>query len=122
MSTHTQYLWQRCAVVLLALAATGVSAQAMNKCTAANGKVTYQDDACVGTKAEKAEIPHYKPPPPPGTVVTPVPPVVSPVAPPNQPKTKAQALPEGATVHTGPRGGRYIVLPSGKKRYLPKEP
>lgn len=91
----------------------------MNKCTSPHGSVTYQDDACTVGKAEKANIPHYKPPPPPDAT-PPAGPVVSTAPPPLPPKAKAKGLPKDATVHTGPRGGRYILLPTGKKRYLPK--
>lgn len=110
------------AVVLL-MVAVGAPAQAMNKCTAPDGKISYQDDACTSGKAEKADIPHYKPPPPPGTAApTAVQPVASMAAPPSPPQAKAKGIPENAVIHVGPRGGRYILLPSGKKRYLPKEP
>lgn len=110
--------------VVLVMLAVGAPAQAMNKCTAPDGKISYQDDACTSGKAEKADIPHYKPPPPPGTAtaaaVQPAAHVTTP--PTSQPQAKTKGIPEHAVVHVGPRGGRYILLPTGKKRYLPKEP
>lgn len=111
------------AVLLLLGCLAGAPALGMNKCTSPNGSVTYQDDACTIGKAEKANIPHYTPPPPSGAAVaaTPAVPVASTAPPPSPPKAKAKGLPEDAVVHTGPRGGRYIILPTGKKRYLPKE-
>ncbi|SER57495.1 hypothetical protein [Giesbergeria anulus] len=111
------------AVLLLWGSLAGAPALGMNKCTSPNGGVTYQDDACTLGRAEKANIPHYTPPPPPGAaaVATAVVPVAGTAPPPSTPKAKAKGLPEDAVVHTGPRGGRYIILPTGKKRYLPKE-
>lgn len=114
-------------LLLAAMALLGAvtPATAMNKCTSTEGKVTYQDEACGGgNKAENANIQHYKQPPPPGTaapvVAAAATPATAPV-PTTQPKAKAKGLPENAEIHTGPRGGRYVVLPTGKKRYLPKE-
>jgi hypothetical protein len=112
--------WQTWATVLGLVWGLGtVQAQGMNKCTAPDGKVTYQDDSCSTGKAEKANIPHYQPPPPPGAIASPA--ATTPVASASSTKTKPKGIPEDAVVHIGPRGGRYIILPSGKKRYLPKE-
>ena len=115
--------WQTLATVVALALCSMAPAQAVNKCTAANGQVTYQDDDCSGGKAEKANIPHYRPPPPAGAVAAPAPavPVAVAATAAHSAQPKNKGIPEDAVVHTGPRGGRYIILPSGKKRYLPKE-
>lgn len=114
--------WQTLATVLALALCSMAPAQAVNKCTAANGQVTYQDDNCSGGKAEKAQIPHYQPP---ALAAVAGPPVAAPVATAatthSAKATTTKGIPEDAVVHIGPRGGRYIILPSGKKRYLPKE-
>lgn len=116
--------WQTWVAVLgLVWSVGSAQAQGMNKCTSPEGKITYQDDSCNTSKAEKADIPHYRAPPPKGSTAA-VPaaaPVAAPVAVASNTKAKTKGIPEDAVVHTGPRGGRYIILPSGKKRYLPKE-
>ena len=116
--------WQTWATVLGLVWCLGtVQAQGMNKCTAPDGTITYQDDSCDTSKAEKADIPHYRPPPPKGSTASPAT-VAAPVAPitvASSTKAKPKGIPEDAVVHVGPRGGRYIILPSGKKRDLPKE-
>lgn len=116
-------------VAVVAMLGVANPAMAMNKCTTAEGKVIYQDDACGGgNKAENANIQHYKQPPPPGAAAPVAMPAIGPAPAPavtatQAPKVaRAKGLPEGAEIHVGPRGGRYILLPTGKKRYLPKEP
>lgn len=117
------------AVAVVAVLGVANPAIAMNKCTTAEGKIIYQDDACGGGhKAENANIQHYKQPPPPGAAAPMVAAATPATAPAlaftatQAPKARAKGLPEDAEIHIGPRGGRYILLPTGKKRYLPKEP
>jgi len=38
-----------------------------------------------------------------------------------RPQEQASITPDSQQIHIGPRGGRYIILPSGAKRYLPKD-
>lgn len=81
-------------------------AWAINKCTDVNGKVSYQDEKCPSGKAEELKI--------------------------TDNTSQADGSGYGGygntysgsssggsgMVHTGPRGGRYTVGPSGNKNYI----
>ena len=76
-------------------------AQAINKCTAADGSILYQDEPCPGG-GRASELKIQSPPPE----------VSSPQA--------GRYSGGSGVVHTGPRGGRYTITKSGNKNYLPR--
>ena len=96
----------RLAIATFLLLAGGMTlpAWAINKCTAPDGKVSFQDRDC---------------PPGRGEVVTLRPDPVA--APPPAAAASKPAAGKPPIIHTGPRGGRYTIDSKGRKRYLPRE-
>jgi len=91
------------AVLLLLAGCITLPAWAINKCTAPDGKVSFQDKDCSPGRSEVVTLrPDPAAAPPPAAASKPAT---------GQPKT----------IHTGPRGGRYTIDNKGRKRYLPRE-
>lgn len=89
-------------VLLLALSLC-TPAWTVNKCTGADGKITYQDEECIGSKSEKLNISSNSD---------------------SGQSSSATGLVGGGTgagrrtIHTGPRGGQFYYTESGNKTYV----
>ena len=107
--------------LLAAMLIAATPAWAINKCTQADGRVTYQDAPCLSGKSEELKITDsagmqddryggypgsygYGTPSSAGGVGT---------------SSTSRGYGSGP-IYTGPRGGRYTVGPSGNKNYIPK--
>lgn len=95
----------RLAIAIFLLGSIALPAWAINKCTAPDGKVSFQDKDCPPGRSEAITLrpdPAAAPPPAPAA-------------------SKPAATGKPQAIHTGPRGGRYTVDKKGRKRYLPRE-
>lgn len=95
---------------------------AINKCIDSAGKTAYQEEPCpVGSKANEVKIhdnasrADYGA----GSVYTGS--TYSGSTYPSQSYRSSRTGPGDRTVHTGPRGGRYTITPSGNKNYIPRK-
>lgn len=92
------------AALLLVVTLLVHPAWAINKCTALDGKVSFQDKDCPPGRSEVVTL---RPDPA--------------AAPPPAAAASKPATGKPPIIHTGPRGGRYTIDSKGRKRYLPRE-
>ena len=99
-------------------------AWAVNKCTSPDGRVSYQDEACPAGDGRKrlnvaVDAPRQESLPRSGRGEADKRP--RPGSAEQGSSTPKQPPRSDKVVHTGPRGGRYTVGPSGRKNYLPRD-
>ena len=105
---------------LMVVALTLSPAWAVNKCTAADGRVSYQEEPCPhGSEGKEIKI-HNDVPPGDGAyghgaygggaASTSL-----------SAATSGRRSGGGGHIYTGPRGGRYTITGSGNKRYIPRK-
>lgn len=97
-----------CALFFFALVFAG-SAWAINKCVTADGKVTYQDETCPSDASEHDVKLHDNAAQAEGMYI---------LAPPRYAGPQQYGRDH---VYIGPRGGRYKITESGRKRYIPRK-
>lgn len=97
------------AAILLACALAAGPGWAVNKCTDAAGKVSYQDEKCPAGKSEELKITGNAAHPDGGAYGGY-----------GSASSRSSSSGSGA-VHTGPRGGRYTIGSTGRKNYIPRK-
>lgn len=95
--------------ILITAALLALPAWAINKCTDAAGKVSYQDEKCPAGKSEELKITGNATHADGGAY--------------GGYGTASGGSSSGGSgaVHTGPRGGRYTIGASGNKNYIPRK-
>lgn len=108
------------AIVVAALA--GYPAWAVHKCVDSAGKTTYQEEPCPsGSKANELKIYDNAAQADYGNSGAYTGGAYSGSTYPSQSYRPSRTGPGDRTVHTGPRGGRYTITPSGNKNYIPRK-